>query len=168
MKLSIGLLIGLVLSTGVASNVEAKSDSRPSLGVFSAYATQKTGGNLTSGGADWTPRLFSLSIFDFGALLGTQVLRDSEGEYVPTVDLGVTLGTRFGSAFRVQAEATILNAPLEGNDLFGILLSSAPTIGCRLAYDRSFLFFDGLWVGYRQWLVADSVTEFRAGVSFDL
>ncbi len=142
--------------------------SPPAFRAYAFQASQKSGGELRSGGLSWNPHLFGLGSFAAGGVIGAQLLKNSAGSLIPTVDLGVSLALPVGSMIRIEAQAVGVLAPLEGSSLTGRLMSSSGALGANLLLDRPFLIFDGAWIGYRRWLAADHVTEYRIGGSFRL
>jgi hypothetical protein len=155
----------LSVLVGFATTADA---SPPSFRAYAFQASQKTGGELRSGGLSWNPHLFALGSLATGGVVGAQLLKNSAGTLIPAVDLGVSLAISLASTVRLEAQAVGVLAPLEGSSLQGSLTSSSGALGVNALLDRKFLIFDGAWVGYRRWLAADHVTEYRIGGSFRL
>jgi hypothetical protein len=149
-------------------SVASAEESSPAFRAYGFYASQKTGGDLVSGGVSWNPRILAMGSFLTGGVLGVQLLKDQSGTLVPALDFGLSIALRVASEFRVESQFAGVVAPFEGSSLQGSLSSSSAAVGLNLLWDRRFWVFDGVWVGGRQWLAADSVTEYRIGGSFSL
>jgi hypothetical protein len=164
LRFQLSLIGWLLLLCSVTHAVEPS----PTFRAYGFYASQKAGGQLLSGGLSWNPSFFALGPLFTGGVMGAQLLKNSAGGLVPAFDLGVTLGFRFAKNFRVESQAVGIFAPLSVSSLGGGISSAAGVLGANLAVDRSFWIIDGFWIGFRRWLVADDVTEFRLGGLFRL
>jgi hypothetical protein len=158
-------LIGWLL---IFCSVTRAGEPAPTFRAYGFYASQNSGGQLLSGGLSWNPSFFALGPLFTDGVVGTQLLKNSAGGLVPAFDLGVTLGFRFAKDFRVESQAVGIFAPFSASTLGGVLSSAAGALGANLAVARSFWIMDGLWIGYRRWLAADDINEFRLGALFRL